>query len=230
MPATSCCRRRRRCARTRRTSRSFEKQRAQLEAQNIKRREEAERLAERVGGLSVVIIRQAGESGSLYGSVSARDISDAATAAGLTINRSQVVLEHPIKTLGLTKVRVVAASGSFDPGDGQRRPQPRGSRTPGARRKGDRPAGGRGRGRAAGSHRRKYLRRRYTGLIHRVLFLRRSRTRRLHARICCRSGLLFPLAGQHGIDLIAEIIELDDLLRPLHPVILLDDRAVRSGQ
>jgi len=84
----------------------FEQQRAQLEAQNIKRREEAERLAERVGGLSVMIIRQAGESGSLYGSVSARDISDACTAAGLTINRSQVILEHPIKSLGLSKVRV----------------------------------------------------------------------------------------------------------------------------
>jgi large subunit ribosomal protein L9 len=84
----------------------FEQQRAQLEAQNIKRREEAERLAERVGGLTVVIIRQAGESGSLYGSVSARDIADAATAAGLTINRSQVVLEHPIKTLGIATTRV----------------------------------------------------------------------------------------------------------------------------
>ena len=84
----------------------FEQQRAQLEAQNIKRREEAERVAERVGGLSVVIIRQAGESGSLYGSVSARDIAEGATAAGLSINRSQVVLEHPIKTLGLSKVRV----------------------------------------------------------------------------------------------------------------------------
>lgn len=84
----------------------FEKQRAQLEAQNIKRREEAERLAERVGGLTVVIIRQAGESGSLYGSVSARDIAEASTEAGLTINRSQVILEHPIKTLGLSHVRV----------------------------------------------------------------------------------------------------------------------------
>ena len=84
----------------------FEQQRAQLEAQNIRRRDEAERLAERVGGLTVMIIRQAGESGSLYGSVAARDISDAATAAGLTINRSQVILEHPIKTLGLSKVRV----------------------------------------------------------------------------------------------------------------------------
>ena len=84
----------------------FDEQRAQLEAQNLKRKEEAERIAERVIGMSVVIIRQAGESGSLYGSVSSRDISDAATAGGLTINRSQVVLEHPIKTLGLTKVRV----------------------------------------------------------------------------------------------------------------------------
>src|SRR5580692_3560124 len=81
----------------------FEQQRAQLEAQNLKRREEAERLAERVIGLAVVIIRQAGESGSLYGSVSARDVADACTEHGLTVNRSQVVLEHPIKTLGLSK-------------------------------------------------------------------------------------------------------------------------------
>jgi large subunit ribosomal protein L9 len=84
----------------------FEQQRTQLEAQNIKRREEAERVAERVVGLSIVIIRQAGESGSLYGSVSARDIAEGATAAGLTINRSQVVLEHPIKALGVSQVRV----------------------------------------------------------------------------------------------------------------------------
>ena len=84
----------------------FEAQRAQLEAQNLQRREEAERVAERVGGLSVLVIRQAGESGGLYGSVSPRDISDACTASGLTINRQQVVLEHPIKTLGLSKVRV----------------------------------------------------------------------------------------------------------------------------
>jgi large subunit ribosomal protein L9 len=84
----------------------FEQQRAQLEAQNLRRREEAERIAERVVGLSVMIIRQAGESGSLYGSVSARDVADAATDAGLTINRSQVVLEHPIKMLGLSQIRV----------------------------------------------------------------------------------------------------------------------------
>ena len=86
---------------------TFEGQRAQLEAQNLKRREEAERLSERMAGLSVVVIRQAGESGSLYGSVSARDISDGITAAGLTTNRNQIVLDVPIKTLGLTTVKLV---------------------------------------------------------------------------------------------------------------------------
>jgi large subunit ribosomal protein L9 len=84
----------------------FERERAQLEAQNIKRRGEAERVAERVQGLSVVLIRQAGDSGSLFGSVTARDISDACTASGLGIERSQVLLQHPIKQLGLSKVRV----------------------------------------------------------------------------------------------------------------------------
>jgi large subunit ribosomal protein L9 len=84
----------------------FERERVQLEAQNIKRREEAERVAERVFGLSVVIIRAAGESGSLYGSVSSRDIADACKANGLTLDRSQVLLEQPIKTTGITQVRV----------------------------------------------------------------------------------------------------------------------------
>jgi large subunit ribosomal protein L9 len=85
----------------------FESQRAQLEAQNLRRREEAERLAERIGQMSVTIIRQASDSGSLYGSVSVRDIADGCTAGGLTVNRTQVVLEHPIKALGLATVRVI---------------------------------------------------------------------------------------------------------------------------
>lgn len=85
----------------------FEQQRAQLEAQNLKRREEAERVAERVLGLSIIILRQAGDSGSLYGSVSARDVAEATTEAGLSITRQQVVLSHPIKSLGLAQVRVV---------------------------------------------------------------------------------------------------------------------------
>ncbi len=84
----------------------FEQQRAQLEAQNLKRREEAERVAERVQGLSVTIIRSAGESGGLYGSVTGRDVAEACTQAGLSITRQQVLLEQPIKAVGLTTVRV----------------------------------------------------------------------------------------------------------------------------
>lgn len=67
----------------------FEVERAQLEALNIKRREEAERVAERMEGLSVVLIRSAGESGGLYGSVSARDIANGCTAGGLTVSRDR---------------------------------------------------------------------------------------------------------------------------------------------
>ncbi|MBS1071332.1 50S ribosomal protein L9 [Gluconobacter cerinus] len=85
----------------------FDTERAQLEALNIKKREEAERLAERMDSLSVVIIRQASDSGNLYGSVSTRDIAVAATDAGLTVARQQVVLAHPIKSLGLTEARIV---------------------------------------------------------------------------------------------------------------------------
>lgn len=84
----------------------FEKERAQLEAQNIKRREEAERIAERVAGLTIIIIRQAGESGALYGSVSSRDIAEGCRDSGLTLGRDQVLLPHPIKTVGLTTVQV----------------------------------------------------------------------------------------------------------------------------
>ncbi|NHN91460.1 50S ribosomal protein L9 [Acetobacter sicerae] len=84
----------------------FERERIQLEAQNVKRREEAERLSERMEGLSVVLIRQAGDGGNLYGSVSTRDIAQATTEAGLTITRNQVFLPHPIKSLGLYDVRV----------------------------------------------------------------------------------------------------------------------------
>ncbi|MGE4481187.1 50S ribosomal protein L9 [Acidocella sp.] len=84
----------------------FERERSQLEAQNLKRREEAERVAERVAGLTVTLIRQASEAGALYGSVSSRDIAEAATAGGLTIDRNQVLLVHPIKTLGISAVRV----------------------------------------------------------------------------------------------------------------------------
>jgi large subunit ribosomal protein L9 len=84
----------------------FELQRAQLEATNLERRAEAEAVARKMGGLSVVLIRQAGESGQLYGSVNARDIADATTAAGFTVGRAQVRLRQPIKTLGLHSVGI----------------------------------------------------------------------------------------------------------------------------
>jgi large subunit ribosomal protein L9 len=85
----------------------FETQRTQLEATNLQRKEEAAQVAGKMDGTSVVIVRQAGESGQLYGSVSARDIADAVTAAGFTVGRSQVVLDRAIKSLGLYKMRVV---------------------------------------------------------------------------------------------------------------------------
>ena len=84
----------------------FEKQRAQLEADNLKRREEAERVAKDLEGMTVTLIRQAGESGQLYGSVNSRDVSEAVTEKGVTVSRGQVDLGAVIKVLGLHTVRV----------------------------------------------------------------------------------------------------------------------------
>ncbi len=85
----------------------FETRRAQFEADNLERRKEAEQVAEKMADLSVVMIRQAGDSGQLYGSVSGRDISTAVTEAGFTIERRQVVINRAFKALGLYPVRVV---------------------------------------------------------------------------------------------------------------------------
>ncbi|MGC2397376.1 MAG: 50S ribosomal protein L9, partial [Rhodomicrobium sp.] len=84
----------------------FEKERTQLEATNLQRKQEAEAVAKKLDGLSFVILRQAGDTGQLYGSVSTRDIADAVTAGGFTIDRVQVLLDRPIKSLGLHDVRV----------------------------------------------------------------------------------------------------------------------------
>lgn len=84
----------------------FEQQRAELEARNLERRGDAEKVGERLEGEAFVLLRQAGESGQLYGSVSARDIAQAATDGGFAIERRQVVLEQPIKTVGLHPVRI----------------------------------------------------------------------------------------------------------------------------
>lgn len=84
----------------------FDKKRAELEASNKQRRDAAGTQAEKVKGLSVLVVRQAGETAQLYGSVSARDIAEAITAAGHAVNRAQILLDRPIKTLGLYPVRV----------------------------------------------------------------------------------------------------------------------------
>ena len=84
----------------------FEAQRVQLEATNLRLKGEAEQVSTKLEGLTVVVLRQAGETGQLYGSVTARDVSDAITEAGFTVERRQVSLESPIKTLGLHPVRV----------------------------------------------------------------------------------------------------------------------------
>ena len=84
----------------------FEKERAQLEVRNLAAKAEAATVAEKLDGHSFVIIRQAGEMGQLYGSVAARDISDAVTAGGFTVDRNQVILNVPIKTLGMHSIPV----------------------------------------------------------------------------------------------------------------------------
>jgi large subunit ribosomal protein L9 len=84
----------------------FEKQRTQLEATNLQRKQEAEAVAGKLNGKRFTVIRQAGDTGQLYGSVSTRDVADAVTAGGFTIDRVQVLLDRPIKNLGLHDVRV----------------------------------------------------------------------------------------------------------------------------
>jgi large subunit ribosomal protein L9 len=84
----------------------FETQRAQIEARNEKAKAEAGKSGEKLDGSTYILIRQAGESGQLYGSVTARDVSDAIQAEGGKVERSQVVLNNPIKTLGLHDVQV----------------------------------------------------------------------------------------------------------------------------
>lgn len=84
----------------------FEQRRTQLEADNLERRQEAEKVAARFGGLAVVLTRQASDSDQLYGSVTTRDIAQEVTEAGFTIDRRQVELDRPIKTVGLHRVRI----------------------------------------------------------------------------------------------------------------------------
>ncbi|WP_020178960.1 50S ribosomal protein L9 [Methylopila sp. M107] len=79
----------------------FEGQRAQLEARNLELKSEAERVGETIDGKVLVLVRQAGETGQLYGSVSTRDVAEALTKSGASVSRNQIVLNQPIKTIGL---------------------------------------------------------------------------------------------------------------------------------
>ena len=85
---------------------SFEGQKAQLEAQNLETRKEAEALGEKLDGQQFIVIRQASDGGNLYGSVTTRDAAEVATEEGFTIDRKQVVIRQPIKVLGLHTVEV----------------------------------------------------------------------------------------------------------------------------
>jgi large subunit ribosomal protein L9 len=84
----------------------FEGQRVEIEARNARERDSASKSGEKLDGSSYVLIRQAGEAGHLYGSVSGRDVAEAANAEGAKIDRSMVVLDKPIKTLGVHAVKV----------------------------------------------------------------------------------------------------------------------------
>ncbi len=85
----------------------FETQRAQLEARNLERRKEAEQVAKKLEGKSFVLLRQAGDRGHLYGSVSPRDIADSISASGFSVDRSQVPLDKAIKMIGMHELSVV---------------------------------------------------------------------------------------------------------------------------
>jgi len=80
---------------------AFETQKAQLEAQNLETKQEADQMAGRLAGQQFIVIRSASDAGALYGSVTTRDAADAATEAGFTLDRKQVALTRPIKELGL---------------------------------------------------------------------------------------------------------------------------------
>ncbi len=84
----------------------FERERVQLEARNLALKTEAEAIAKKIDGVAIVLVRQAGETGQLYGSVSARDVADEVTKAGYSVARAQVVLNQPLKAIGVHAVAI----------------------------------------------------------------------------------------------------------------------------
>jgi large subunit ribosomal protein L9 len=92
---------------TKANTEKFASQRAQLEARNLEQKKEAEAVGEKLNGQFFALIRQAGDSGVLYGSVSARDLAEILTTGGFSVNKGQIALNAPIKTLGMHKVSVI---------------------------------------------------------------------------------------------------------------------------
>lgn len=84
----------------------FETMKAQLEARNLTLKEEAEKVGDKLNGQSFVVLRQASDTGQLYGSVTTRDLAAVVVEGGYTVNRNQIVLNTPIKTIGLHKVPI----------------------------------------------------------------------------------------------------------------------------
>ena len=115
---------------TEQNRRVFDQQRTQLEAANLERRKDAGSVEEKMAGLAVTLVRQAGEGGHLYGSADARDIAGVVSQAGFTVTRQQVRLERPIKAIGIHRVRIalhpeVAVSITVNVAARRRRPRSR---------------------------------------------------------------------------------------------------------
>ncbi len=106
MPATSSCRAARRSAPTNSNRKVFEANREKIEAQNAERRGHAEKDAAKVDGAKIQLIRQASNVGHLYGSVSARDLAEALEAQGHKVAKNQIVLDRPIKSIGVQEVKI----------------------------------------------------------------------------------------------------------------------------
>ena len=106
MPAIICCLRKKALRATEANRQSFDGQRGQLETVNLQQRSEAERIATKLDGLSFIVVRQASDNDQLYGSVTVRNVAQAITDAGFTVESKQVQLARPIKTVGMHDVIV----------------------------------------------------------------------------------------------------------------------------
>ncbi len=136
----------------------FDGMKAELEAHNLKAKGEATKVAEKIDGRNVVVLRQASETGQLFGSVSVRDIIASFEADGVTISRSQVMLDAPIKTIGKHNDRDRRASGSRSQRQRDRGAQRRRGRAHQPRRRHLDPSGRSGRRRRSARRRRRILR------------------------------------------------------------------------